>query len=581
MTPMRWLAFALLAFVAVGRAEFVAPAEGPVPFRRDKLPVDVDTMTALSRQVLTLTSAALPEGAPGWRGMAQMTALALALDPANRQARELLTSLQSGGSPEKTGMKEIERALGRSWQVVGWLEMPEAGPDGQALAACLGDVLVLADPTHPKAAERRENGEQGSWKDWIAPESAFQPKSTPEPDKGDEPMDDKPDGAGPALTELTLAAPMWIADKRLETNLFEVLPVHLKTSPGGEGSPVSLNLSAWEGAQAMSTASKEVEAFIGRRHPKLAPTVGKFSWEKEKEFLHAWNGASLSGTCALMMDGAIVGKTPLASTFAVVGKGGKLELPPRFWPSLRALSTQNTGGRLILPTAAADHLTGLLVLDDAAFFMKYEVLLAETADELCDLGAGNAKPEIQDIYTRFSEIKKVASGKPLGTFLAHPSTQSRLSQLAASMPHHASSRLLALQGSGNRPRFLQRAVLAQEIRDALQPINPVGETSTEKLVSKQLDGIHEQCREKLDKMGSYIDIRDRDLHKAAVAAADGVRTLARVMDKKDDDYRYDLLSKQITAHQAAWREYLTALRVLTEAAGDGDEFAIPKPLEGG
>ena len=41
---MRWLVFALVASLAVVRADFVAPAEGPVPFRRDKLPVDVDTL---------------------------------------------------------------------------------------------------------------------------------------------------------------------------------------------------------------------------------------------------------------------------------------------------------------------------------------------------------------------------------------------------------------------------------------------------------------------------------------------------------------------------------------------------------
>ena len=212
--------------------------------------------------------------------------------------------------------------------------------------------------------------------------------------------------------------------------------------------------------------------------------------------------------------------------------------------------------------------------------MKNEVLLAETADELCDLGSASPKAEIQDAYTRFAEIKKVGNGKPIGTFLAHPSTQARLNQLAASMPQHASAKLLALQGSGSRPRFLQRAVLAQEIREALQPIGPVGETSTDKLVSNRLDDIHEQCRDKLDKMGGFIDIRDRDLHKAAVAAADSMRTLARMMDKKDDDYRYDLLSKQIAAHQAAWKDYIAALQVLTAAAEDGDRFTIPKPLGG-
>lgn len=574
---MRWLALALVAFVAVGRAEFVAPAEGPVPFRRDKLPVDVDTMASLSRQVLTLTGAALPEGAAGSRALAQMTALALALDPANRQARDLIASLQSGGVPERSSVKEVERVLSRAWQVEAWLEMPEAGPDGQALAACLADLLVLADPTHPKAEDRRESGEKGAWKDWIAPESAFQPKAIPKPDEGDKPMDE-PTGTAPALTEASVPAPMWVTDRRAEKTVLEVLPVHVTVEANKENAPVALNFSEGDANPALTAAGKEVESFIARRHGKLAPIRATFSWDKQKQYVPAWNGAALTGTAALLMDAVITGKPPVASTFAVVGKDGKLELPPRFWQTLRALSAQSEGGRIILPASAGDYLTGLLILDDAAFFMKYEVLLAETADELCELGSGNAKAEIQDAYFRFSEIKKVGSGKPIGAFVAHASTQTRLNQLAASLPQHASARLLALQGSGNRPRFLQRPVLAQEIRDALEPIRYLGETTTDKLFSKQLDQIHEQCREKIDKIGGIIDIRDRDLQKAAVTAADSLRTVARLLDKRDNDYRYDLLTKQITAHHDAWREYLAALRVLTEAAGDGDKFTIPKPL---
>jgi len=60
--------------------------------------------------------------------------------------------------------------------------------------------------------------------------------------------------------------------------------------------------------------------------------------------------------------------------------------------------------------------------------------------------------------------------------------------------------------------------------------------------------------------------------------ADGVRTLARMLDKQDPDYPSELRLKQTAAHQAAWSEYLAVLRQLTEAAGDGAEFKIPKPL---
>jgi hypothetical protein len=166
--------------------------------------------------------------------------------------------------------------------------------------------------------------------------------------------------------------------------------------------------------------------------------------------------------------------------------------------------------------------------------------------------------------------------------VAHPATLARLKELATAMPQHASARLLALQGSGNRPRFLQRPLLAREIREAILPIGELEHSDTDKLSSKRLDEIHAACRAKLDKIGSsgIIDIRDRDLHKVAMTAADSLRAFARLMDKEDKDSPYSILSKQIAAHKETWRGYVETLETLTEAAGDAAEFPIPKPLAG-
>ncbi|WP_367870601.1 hypothetical protein [Luteolibacter sp. Populi] len=580
MKRMRWqAAFALMALVAVVRADFVPPAEGPVPFRRDRLPVDVDTMGTLSRQVLAMSGAKLPPGAAGSRAVAQIAALALALDPANRQARELIETIQAGGRPERVAGKELERTLSRARQVLGWLELPEAGPDGQALAACLGDLLAVADPEHPGSMDRLAAGEQGAWKDWIAPEEAFGKK--PEPSH-DDPAD--PDGKGKpkpavatiALPEVNATMPVWVTDKLAEKIVLEVVQVHLSATPAEEGEGLTLGFSSKPAADANADSAKEVEAFLTRRHGSNGPITAVVSFDKTKTFIEPLNGGSLSGTAALLGDGALSGKPPTASALAVVGKGGKLEMPPHLWQTLRALAEGNTSGRLILPASAADHLTGLLVLDQAAFFMRYEVLLAETVDELCDLGSATVKPETADAFARFAEIHKVGAAKPVGSFVAHPATQARLRELVAVMPQHASARLLALQGSTTRPRFLARPLLAREIRDALLPIGELESVTTDKLIPKRLTEIHELCRAKLDTMGSIIDIRDRDLHKSAVAVADSVRTLARLMDKSDDYDGYSHLSKQIATHKETWREYVTVLTTLTQTAGDQAEFTVPK-----
>jgi hypothetical protein len=211
--------------------------------------------------------------------------------------------------------------------------------------------------------------------------------------------------------------------------------------------------------------------------------------------------------------------------------------------------------------------------------MDHEVLLAGTVDELCDLASGAPKPVIAEHFAAFNEIREAGQGKSIGSFVAHPSTQARLNKLGTAMPQHASARLLALQGSGSRPRFLQRAILARTLRDALEPIAYLREdTNTDQLLSQKLDAIHEECRKKLDELGSVIEIRDRDLQKAAVGVADAVRTLARTIDKEDRDYLYETRTKREQLQQATWTEYLKTLKLLTEAAGDAAEFTMPKPL---
>lgn len=577
---MRWLVFALVASGAVVRADFVPPAEGPVPFRRDKLPVDVDTMGTLSRQITALTGAGLPADAPGLRSAAQMAALALALDPANRQARDLIEKLSSGGSPDKTEAGELERARSRSWQVLGWLEMPEAGPDGQALAACLGDVLTAGDPDHPLAKEHRESGERGAWKDWVAPEAAFrkkepEPKPEPKPDPKEEKTAER---RVIALEKVSADVPLWLLDKKTKALRLEIIRVGTEATESTAKNGITLKWDVDKLGTPPVMAGDRIEKLLTARHENFdGGLIVDAYWKGGQDYARERNGSLLSGTMATLLDATLTGKPPTAMTMAVVGENGKLELPPGFWGTLRALSALKEKNRtIVFPAKAEEYLAGLLVLDDAAFFMDNEVLLASNANELCDLASGAPAPAIAEALAAFGEIRKVGQGKALGSFVALPATQARLNKVAATMPQHASARFLALQGSGSRPRYLQRPLLAREIRDALEPISYLFEETTAALLPPRLDQVHQKCREKLDSLSSVIDIRDRDLQKAAVGAADAIRTLARTLEKTDRDYTVDLNTKKTQLHASTKVEYVRVLGLLTEAAGDSAEFVMPK-----
>jgi hypothetical protein len=574
-------------------AEFVAPAEGPVPFRRDKLPVDADTMAALARQVMVLARTSA-EAAEAKRAVAQMTALALALDPENREAGELIEAMKAKTPPPGDAREEVERARNRAWQTLSWLEMPEAGADGQALAACLGDVLVVADPKHPKSRERREEGEKGAWKQWVAEESAFRPKDPQpgpemEPEEQPEPEED-PVETKLVLQELSSPMPIWYYDPTDKLTKLGMVPVKMKASVPdagegeGDGSDAEGRRARFrvdvpgEGmTERFSRSMRAVEKAMTDRHGSLPEglqiglDLGKVDYSLSR------NGYALSGTTALLMDGAFSGKVPTATVLAVVGEEGELELPPRFWQTLRAVSAQPTGCRLILPDEAADFLTALVVMDDAAFFMKNEVLLAGSVEEMCDFASHSPEPEVADGLKRFEEVRNVGQGKALGSFVAHPATQQRLRELAGVMPEHASARMLALQGSGSRPRFLQRPILAREIRSALGPVAYLVEPAAQGLDPERLESAHKESREQLDKLTGYIDIRDRDLLKAATDVADSLRPLARLLPKRDSEDPSGIHRKQREAQRSAQSEYLRVLAELTQVAGDVEDFPKLRP----
>ena len=223
------------------------------------------------------------------------------------------------------------------------------------------------------------------------------------------------------------------------------------------------------------------------------------------------------------------------------------------------------------------YCTALVVMDDAAFFMKNEVLLAGSVDDLCDIASPTPEEGIADGLKRFEEVRKAGQGKTLGNFAAHPATQQRLREVAEVMPDHASARMLALQGSGSRPRFLQRSVVALEIRSALEPIGFQMTEDPDDVDAEDLEKAHEASRARLDALAGFIDIRDRDLHKAATDVADSLRPLARLLMKKDNDSNsYELERKQGESYRSVRREYIRVMQELHQMVGDAQELHFPE-----
>ncbi len=161
---------------AVCHAEFAVPAEGPVAFRRDRVPLDADTMSGLSRHLTTLARTQPMASPADRRTAAQLLALAQALDPGNAATRELLGNCRNGSHTPLQDPDGRGRSLAKIRQLAGWLKLPEAGGDGQALAGCLEDVAAASDPGQSSEALK----ETGAWAGWVPELAAYEarPKMT-------------------------------------------------------------------------------------------------------------------------------------------------------------------------------------------------------------------------------------------------------------------------------------------------------------------------------------------------------------------------------------------------------------------
>ena len=549
-------------------AEFVPPAVGPVPFRRDRLPLDIDTINGLAQQVALLASSA-ESSAAGRRSVAQMAALALALNPDCKEAHDLLDSMKGDSVPNATPPQRLKRMKNHAWQVMSWLSMPAAGDDGQALAACLGDVLVAADPRHPKAKSRKGLGETGAWKSWVADVAAFR-TIRPEPEVMSDVPEKDPEPKVPEMKltpkEFSLAAPLRVSGGTPELDsvmAFTKLDLSV-SAPDGAGGFIHPNSAS------IPTAAiyKRLMAVMKERHPTLPENLKIHVAQAPS--MSPKQGLALTAPLALLLDAAITGEKPTATALAVVGDGGKLELPPLFWQSIRAISADASGQRLIVPAKAEEFLKGLIIMGEAEFFLDNEIMFASTAQEMCDLAAGWPRAEIAAGYAKFEEIQTVGKTKTLGSFVAHPSTQQRLKDLLSAMPNHASARMLALQGSRSRPRFLERNILAREIRAALEPASYLAlKIGPRELSPQRLEAAHESCREKLDVLVDFIGISDRDLHKDAQEVADSLRTLSRLYPE-DTMEAYYLREKQISTVRSAREDYNQVLKDLEIAIGKDD-----------
>ncbi|MEO7100897.1 MAG: hypothetical protein ABI162_16175 [Luteolibacter sp.] len=551
-------------------ADFVAPAEGPVAFRRDKIPLTAETLASLSKDLETLATAHDPATAVGRRGIAQMLALATALDPSNSSARELIAQFEKGTPPPKPDASEVGKGLTEIWQLLGWLESPEAGGQGRALAACLADIVVLADPK--QAPEKPK--ERGAWAGWVPALSAYEKKVVAKVETKIPPAKTKvPEITLPSAHVTTMLwqkggteeAPKWV----LGAAPIDMI-VKKATDPEDPEQPAdfSLTIRTAPSISGLPQIAASIKALLKKQHGTLP--VGRavvISSEQLQKSVLSNKRQSISAAVAVLASAGVTGREPDGTIIGLVDQSGAFTLPTNFWDQLVALGKGN-GGRLVLPAAAADYLPSLLALEQPQFFLEHEVVLASNFQELLELSAKNPPDAVAKASAKFQEIREKGASQAVGQYVANPFIRRRLAELSSEAPNLYSARMLVIQGAGNRPTQLPRVVLAAELRRAIEPMAWISAqqiTSSTLLDSATIDRIgqtFEACRVQVDRLDRYTQKDDRELFGRVKELIATLRPLERAARGRSDEFTgKDSLTP---ARTALLRAYAAVMEELSE-----------------
>jgi hypothetical protein len=563
---------------------FAAPAEGPVAFRRDQVPLDAETMAVLSRQLVTLAQAQNAETAADRRAAAQMLALSTALDPGNAKAREVLSDFEKESHSPATDGDALEKSRTRIWQYLGWLETPEAGPQGRALAACLVDVIAISDPQNPRAQELRSAGERGAWKGWIPALSAYESKApveTKEP-----PTETAEEKTGILLAKASVLTPLWKRPVKTEPLkwILAAAPIGMtakmvaavKGESESEAKPFALVLGSppKDGSRpadkTLSPLISPLLKLLVNQHGPL-PAGGQviLSSPALDESLLSQKRQSISAAAAVLASAAISGREPEATIIGLVDETGAFKLPTGFWSQLQSLGPGN-GGRLVLPAAAAEYMPSMLALERPQIFFDYEVVLASNFKELLDLTAKTPEGTFAKVSTQFREIREKIGTQPLGQYVANPFIRRRLAEITVEAPYHYSAKMLAIQGAGNRPAFATRPVLTAELRRAIEPMDwllklPAG-SSFEDADIAHIGTTYETCHDQIEHLYRYAEKDDRQWLERVQDVVTTIRTMDRAAKSRGDIY--DVTSALTQAHGAFQRAYANVAEELASESGE-------------
>jgi hypothetical protein len=325
---------------------------------------------------------------------------------------------------------------------------------------------------------------------------------------------------------------------------------------------------------ALNQLTNSLKTLLENQYGKLpADTRMQITSKQFESSLFSKQQESVSAAAAVLACSAFTGREPQGIVIGRVNASGEFTLSSRFWDQLQALGKGN-GQRLLLPSEAAPYLTSILAMENPGFFFDYEVLLASDFKQLLALTAKAPDEPLASASAKFREFRDRMGSQDLRSHIGTSIGKQRLALILQNLPTHISAKMLLIQASGNRPRWISRKVLAAELRRTIEPmaqILTINNLAPDSEDVPRLGEVHDICRTGVEALDRYAEKSDRAILDQVQELVTELRSLDKTARSRSEDYFVNAAVQ--SAHLNLSKHYKEMVRQLADEAGD----ASPAP----
>lgn len=550
----------------------------PLLVKRESLPLDMETIATLAGHLLVLGDGELGGTPQEMRHKVQILALSERLSPEQDRLIPILQALENGEGRDSIAPSKLAAAQKEVLKIAMLLAPHPRHTEGAHLAQLLLDVLKPFGLSEDASKLHTAKNQDSRWAAVLPDLSAYSmveeaPAVVIVPDpipQTNLPGVETPSPVAPkveayGLTSLFAKIPLVTKAKgEKEKDIYSLVPTTLTISPKSDG---------WGELKILPKAEFESNGVIGRvkaffeREGTPLPPKYTLNFNTNDRPCQNESSEDLAAPLAMMIDSALT-RRPLRKDvilFADLNEQGGLSKPKKSWNHFLEMMGQEqpTKTRLIIAPGALEELTTLLVLDQASFFITYEVIEAETFDEARELFYEDGSPSegLVNAITGYGPVReKAREANILNTFLSLSVVEDRLLTVRRHSEKHLSGVMLATQ-SVRRPAYFTKEMFACELDRRLEKIAELKYVHKE-TTARQIKNAHKESRDYLNELPRRLRRNEILVLDDALDVLKELNSLSR--SSSDDDGGENFRKNGLESFHKNLKTFREKLRVIYE-----------------